>query len=227
MSKVFNTPLEYWTVTSLGYIASAVGIPIHLDTLTENHSRLSFARICIEVDVNCTFPKSALLDLGNGKYSTIRIEYPWVPQKCAQCKIFGHSPEKCQGVKERVDSRKTTFLDQIDMKPAKGYVDAADSSLVSSTVNAADDIVNHITNPGKTENVKVTDIQERLTGNTFECLTICDDAGSLEVAVDSNVAVVSDTTIPNVISTLSGLGSLESSKPDLPNIANFPDTSPI
>ena len=32
--EFFNIPLEYWTVTSLGYIASAVGIPIHLDTLT-------------------------------------------------------------------------------------------------------------------------------------------------------------------------------------------------
>ena len=36
--KFFNIPLEYWTVTSLGYIASVVGIPLHLDTLTENHS---------------------------------------------------------------------------------------------------------------------------------------------------------------------------------------------
>ena len=27
--KFFNIPLEYWTVTSLGYIASVVGIPLH------------------------------------------------------------------------------------------------------------------------------------------------------------------------------------------------------
>ena len=52
----FNIPLEYWTVTSLGCIASVVGIPLNLDTPTENHSRLSFARLCIEVDVNCEFP---------------------------------------------------------------------------------------------------------------------------------------------------------------------------
>ena len=97
--KFFNIPLEYWTVTSLGYIASAFGIPLFLDTLTENLSRLSFARICIEVDVKCEFPKSALLDLGNGKYSTIRIEHPWVPQNCSHCKIFGHSWLKCHVVK--------------------------------------------------------------------------------------------------------------------------------
>ena len=202
--KFFNIPLEYWTVTSLGYIASVVGIPIHLDTLTENHSRLSFARICIEVNVNCTFPKSALLNLGNGKYSTIRIEYPWVPQNRAHCKIFGHSHLKCQAVKEVVDSGKTTCLDHIDMRPAKGYVDADDSSPMRSTVNVDADIDNHITTPA-----------------------ICDDAGNLEVAVDPSITVISDTIIPNDISSPSGLGSLDSSKPDLPNIADFSDTSPI
>ena len=78
--KFYNIPSEYWTNTSLGYIASVVGNPLHLDSLTENQSKLSFARICIEVGVDCEFPKSVLLDMGNGKYSTIRIEYPWAPQ---------------------------------------------------------------------------------------------------------------------------------------------------
>ena len=226
--KFFNIPLEYWTVTSLGYIASVVGIPMHLDTLTENHSRLSFARICIEVDVNCTFPKSALLDLGNGKYSTIRIEYPWVPQNCAHCKIFGHSQVKCKGVKEKVNSGEThmNHMNHFDKGPAKGYIVDADSSPVSKAVNTADEIDIHITTPGKAGNVQVSDIQERLTGNTFECLSICDDAGNPKVAVDT-IAAGTDSTIPNVISTLSGVGSLESPKLDLINIAEFSDTSPV
>ena len=224
--KFFNIPLEYWTVTSLGYIASTVGIPLHLDTLTENHSRLSFARICVEVDVNCTFPNSALLDLGNGKYSTIRIEYPWVPQKCAHCRIFGHSQVKCKGRKEMDDSGKTTCLDHIDIRLAKGYVDAVDSSPVSNAVNAVDDTVNRAT-PGKTGNVQITDTKDRLTGNTFECLNQCDDASNLEETVDRTTAVGSDTTIHYVKSSLSGLESLESSKLDLPNVADFSDTSPI
>ena len=60
--KFYNIPLEYWTNTSLGYIASAVGNPLHLDdALTENQSKLSFARICIEVGVDCEFPKSVYL----------------------------------------------------------------------------------------------------------------------------------------------------------------------
>ena len=47
-----------------------------------------------------------------------------------------------------------------------------------------------------------------------------------KVAVDT-IAVVTDTTIPNVISTLSGVGSLESPMLDLTNIAEFSDTSPV
>ena len=224
--KFFNIPLEYWTVTSLGYIASVVGIPLHLDSLTENHYRLSFARICIEVDVNCTFPNSALLDLGNGKYSTIRIEYPWVPQKCTHCKIFGHSHMKCQNEKEVADSGKTTCLDHIDMRLAKDCVEASASSPVSIFVHTVDDIV-HPTTPGKAGDVQITDIQERLTSNSFEYLTIYDDASNLEETVDRNTAVVSVTTVPNVKSSLRGLGSLEASKLDTPNTADFSDTSPI
>ena len=91
--------------------------------------------------------------------------------------------------------------------------DAADSSQVSIVANAGDDIDNHTT-PSKAGIVKINYIQGTLTGNTFECLTICDDASNLEETFDR--AVVS-----NVKSTLSGLGSLESSKIDLPNIADL------
>ena len=93
--KFFNIPLEYWTNTCLGYIASAVGKPLHLDSPTENRSRLSFARICVEVDLNCDFPKSALLNLGNDRYTTVRIEYPWVPHSCSHCKVYGHKTLHC------------------------------------------------------------------------------------------------------------------------------------
>ena len=97
--RFYNIPLEYWTSTCLGHIASTIGIPLHLDPLTENQTKLSFARICTEVGVDCEFPKSVLLDRGNGSYFTIRIEYPWVPQCCSECKRFGHNLLNCQAKK--------------------------------------------------------------------------------------------------------------------------------
>ena len=107
---------------------------------------------------------------------------------------------------------KTASLDHIEMRIG---VDAVDSSQVSIVANAGDDIDNHTT-PSKAGIVKINDIQGRLTGNTFECLTICDDASNLEETFDR--AVVS-----NVKSTLSGLGSLESNAGasiNTPNIEN-------
>ena len=83
--KFYNIPLEYWPNTCLGYIASAIGKPLYLDSLTENWTRLSSTSICIEVDLKSDFPKAALLNLGNDKYTTVRIEYPWVPHCCSHC----------------------------------------------------------------------------------------------------------------------------------------------
>ena len=97
---------------------------------------------------------------------------------------------------------------------------------MSIAVNAVDDTVNHTT-PGKAGNVQITDTKDRLTGNTFECLTLCDDASNFEEIVDSTTVVGSDTTTPYVKSSLVGLESLESSKLDLPNVTEFSDTSPI
>ena len=98
--RFYNIPLEYWTSTCLGHIASTIGIPLHLDPLIENQTKLSFARIYVEVGVDCEFPKSVLLDRGNGSYSTIRIEYPWAPQCCSECKLFGHNLLNCQAKKK-------------------------------------------------------------------------------------------------------------------------------
>ena len=57
---------------------------------------------------DCEFPKSVLLDMGNGKYSTIRIEYPWAPQCCSNCKLFGHNLVHCRIMKGQNSKPDTT-----------------------------------------------------------------------------------------------------------------------
>ena len=227
--KFLNIPLEYWTVTSLAHIASAVGIPLHLDTLTKNHSRLSFARICIEVDLNCEFPRSALLDLGNGEFSTIRIEYPWVPQNFSHCKIFGHSRLKCHVVKESYHN---------GIGPSNGYVDTAGSVPINGSDSVFDGIGDLINTPVKAGSdkyikVNVVDNPIRLSGNTFECLALSDDSSPLAIAVDRasssygspTITVVSDPYLTSISSHPNGPGSLDSSKPSLPSITEFSDSS--
>ena len=82
--------------------------------------------------------------------------------------------------------------------------------------------------------VNGADSPTRLTGNTFECLAICEDVGSLDIAVDRDPSSYGSPTLPIVpsptlvdgVSPLSGVGSFESSRPSLPSIAEFSDLSP-
>ena len=47
--KLYNVPLEYWTVKGLSCVASAIGIPLHADLTTLLRKRLSYARVCVEI----------------------------------------------------------------------------------------------------------------------------------------------------------------------------------
>ncbi|CAL5388912.1 unnamed protein product [Camellia sinensis] len=79
----------------LGYIASILGTPLYLDEPTFKRSRLTFAKICIEVPANKEIPKSFKINLGYGDPYEIQVEVPWKPQRCDGCKTFGHTTNLC------------------------------------------------------------------------------------------------------------------------------------
>ncbi|CAL5400679.1 unnamed protein product [Camellia sinensis] len=93
--KLYNVPLELWTEEGLGYIASIMGTPLYLDVPIFKGSRLTFARICIEVPANKEIPKSFKINLGYGDPYEIHVEVPWKPQRCDGCKTFGHATNLC------------------------------------------------------------------------------------------------------------------------------------
>lgn len=91
----FNVPSEMWTGPGLSHIASSVGRPLYADHLTESGRRLSFAKICVEVDCSSPLPDSFDLKYANGDVEVIRIQYPWKPQVCSLCQVFGHGDANC------------------------------------------------------------------------------------------------------------------------------------
>ncbi|KAI8571753.1 hypothetical protein RHMOL_Rhmol01G0143300 [Rhododendron molle] len=93
--KLYNVPLECWNDEGLSYIASHIGNPLYPDEFTREHSRLTFARVCIEVEATKEIPESFVVDLGYGKPFEIRVEVPWKPQACKVCKTFGHTTNAC------------------------------------------------------------------------------------------------------------------------------------
>ncbi|KAK3221973.1 hypothetical protein Dsin_008998 [Dipteronia sinensis] len=95
--KLFNIPHEYRNEEGLSHIASAVGKPLYADSLTESMKRISYARVCIEIDATCELVDSFDLFMGDnlgpnlGESVEILVEYQWKPKICTECKTFGHS----------------------------------------------------------------------------------------------------------------------------------------
>ena len=186
--KFYNIPLEYWTSTCLGHIASTVGIPLNLDPLTENQTKLSFARICVEVGVDCEFPTSVLLDRGNGNYSTIKVEYPWAPQCCTECKLFGHNLVNCPVKKGPSNGQASTISgnSKHEVVIRKDIHDAGEGMKLAADISSIDRFA---INPTVThvevgvrmdvEETKVTSEDNdppKLHGNTFACLAQSEEA---------------------------------------------------
>ncbi|KAI8527740.1 hypothetical protein RHMOL_Rhmol12G0097800 [Rhododendron molle] len=93
-----QVPLEMWNEEGLSYIASAVGVPLFADSPTENCQRLSYARLCIEVDVGVDLPDTVDVEYANGCQVTVGVKYQWKPAKCLNCHVFGHSEAQCSAV---------------------------------------------------------------------------------------------------------------------------------
>ena len=61
--RLYNVPLEYWTIKGLSCVASAIGVPLHTDHTTLLRKRLSYARVCVEIDASKTLVKEYDLEL--------------------------------------------------------------------------------------------------------------------------------------------------------------------
>ncbi|PKI39155.1 hypothetical protein CRG98_040456 [Punica granatum] len=83
-------PLQYFHPKGISYIASAIGKPLYMDRATAIRSRLDYAKVCVEVEVENEIPQFLSVDLGNGYIVEVLVDIPWMPDKCDRCKVFGH-----------------------------------------------------------------------------------------------------------------------------------------
>ncbi|KAF7127311.1 hypothetical protein RHSIM_Rhsim11G0061400 [Rhododendron simsii] len=83
-------PLEMWNEAGLSYIASAVGVPLFADSPTETCQRLSYARLCIEVDVGVDLPNTVDVEYANGCQCSAVVKLPkqeWVVKAAVEQKV--------------------------------------------------------------------------------------------------------------------------------------------
>ena len=115
--KLYNIPLEYWNEEGLSHIASAVGKPLYVDSFTASKQRITYARLCVELqadkEANESFDLSmkGIDDNEDEEVIEIAIEYQWKPRICIECKVFGHSNSNCaMGTTKKVWKQKTPLV---------------------------------------------------------------------------------------------------------------------
>ncbi|KAK8618723.1 hypothetical protein V6N13_132705 [Hibiscus sabdariffa] len=50
-------PLEFFIRIGLSYIASAIGVPLYMDSITASRQRVAFAKVCVELPADAIIPK--------------------------------------------------------------------------------------------------------------------------------------------------------------------------
>ncbi|XP_038973764.1 uncharacterized protein LOC120105420 [Phoenix dactylifera] len=110
--RLYNVPLEYWTVQGLSFVASAIGIPLHADHITLARKRLSFVQVCVEIDASEDLIKEFDLQCPNGEQICVVVDFERLPHKCGLCGVFGHSNGTCPKVAK--EKTKQVWVPKID-----------------------------------------------------------------------------------------------------------------
>ncbi|KAJ6976292.1 hypothetical protein NC653_031976, partial [Populus alba x Populus x berolinensis] len=91
---------------------SVLGKPLRCDAPTHNRSKLSLARVLIEVDLVTTLPDLITVQLPNGSILGQRVIYESLPRYYRSCASMGHSATSCQnGSSKRKPSSSESHTD--------------------------------------------------------------------------------------------------------------------
>ena len=93
--KFPNLPLECWTPNCLSKIASMFGITLQSDRLTSTMTRLSYARVLVEVNLIDNLPFSIKVLLPNGSTIIQEVVYETMPKFCKLCRVLSHTTIAC------------------------------------------------------------------------------------------------------------------------------------
>ncbi|XP_019230577.1 PREDICTED: uncharacterized protein LOC109211493 [Nicotiana attenuata] len=91
--KFPNLPMNCWGSKSLSRIASVLGTPVFADECTTKQSRISYARMLVEINVSRPLPNEITVIDPKGKYFQQQVTYDWKPNFCGVYQVVGH---KCR-----------------------------------------------------------------------------------------------------------------------------------
>ncbi|KAL2248694.1 UNVERIFIED_CONTAM: hypothetical protein Sindi_2343100 [Sesamum indicum] len=87
-------PAHLFDKDTLYAVPSMVGMPLQIDDFTFNQSKLSKAKVCIEIDLLTPLVQEFDIQI-NGISIVQKVEYEQVPKYCNLCKHVGHQESEC------------------------------------------------------------------------------------------------------------------------------------
>jgi len=93
--KFPNLPLCCWSPVCLSKIASILGKPIQCDQLTSTLSRMSYARVLVEIDLLEELRHLVEISLPEGLTLHQKVVYETLPKYCNFCHVLGHTRLLC------------------------------------------------------------------------------------------------------------------------------------
>lgn len=89
--RLLELPIEFYDAMVLKEIGSALGLVLRIDSFTATGSRGSYARLCIQVDLD----KPLIYTIKIGRLKQ-RVMYEGISSLCFCCGRTGHKKESCR-----------------------------------------------------------------------------------------------------------------------------------
>jgi len=101
-----NLPLICWGPDSLSRIGSTLGKPLFADECSSKQTRISYARILIEIDITIPLLHKILVESPDEKCFEHKIAYDWEPTFCQKCQQVEHNCDTKKPVPLEIRARK-------------------------------------------------------------------------------------------------------------------------
>ena len=95
--RLYSLPCEFWRPEILIDIGNALGVFVKVAEQTKNMRFVSFARICVYLDISKDLPSSIKLSWQDEEWEQ-EIDYEHIPFRCRQCHEYRHLYQDCQQI---------------------------------------------------------------------------------------------------------------------------------
>lgn len=143
--KMYDIPLEAWTVQGISKLASYLGTPLLMDDMTAQmcqygKGRIGYARVLVDVQAKHDFREFIMVQYRDGNGAVIRtkridVEYSWKPTKCEHYKVFGHSFSQCK-VRPRTEGEVEIAREEANKSAYEGVKDVQNRGYRNNNMQA-------------------------------------------------------------------------------------------